>query len=198
MNKYVLVGMVAIFSCNQAKQKESNIDTLAKPQALPVQTKEVPVQTAEEPKLSGDFNGDGKMEFAYAIKIKEGHGNPVEDGVPDEYAIQFSDTGITSINIGCCEARLINENDLNHDDADEISIFQAPMNGNTYQMTTYTLKGNNWKELIEPFLIPTGGDEVSDKELQERIFIENDALYMYDVDYSDESFKLLKKKVVLK
>jgi hypothetical protein len=192
MNKYLLPGMLILLSCNETTPKKANIstDTVA---AQPV----LPVQTVEEPKLSGDFNGDGKVEFAYVIRTIEGHGNPIEDGVPDEYAIRFSDTGMAAINIGCCEARLINESDLNHDDGDEISVFQAPMNGNTYQMKTYTLKENNWKELSDPFLIPTGGDEVSDETLQERIFIENDTLYMYDVDVN-EDFKLVKKKVILK
>ena len=184
--------MLIILSCNETTPKKVNIptDTVAT-QAVQ------PVQTIDTTKLSGDFNGDGKVEFAYVIRTKEGHGNPIEDGVPDEYAIQFSDSGMAAINIGCCEARLINESDLNHDDADELSVFQAPMNGNTYQMATYTLKGNNWKELADPFLIPTGGDEVEDKELQERIFIENDSLYRYDVDVN-EDFKLVKKKVVVK
>jgi hypothetical protein len=194
MNKYLPIGIVTILSCNQVKQTETKVDTLVN---LPVETKEAPVPQQQGSKISGDFNGDGKMEFAYAIRVKEGEGNPVEDGTPDEYAVIFSDTTIVPFKIGCCEARLINEGDLNHDDADEISTFQAPMNGNTYDMTTHTFKGNNWKALIETFMIPTGGDYISEKELEERIFMENDTLYMYNVDYSDDNLKLIKKKVTV-
>jgi hypothetical protein len=58
-------------------------------------------------KIQGDFNGDGQTEFATATKIKEGQGNPVEDGTPDEYEIQFSSDNLKSIKAGCCDIRLI-------------------------------------------------------------------------------------------
>ena len=129
---------------------------------------------------------------------KVGHGNPMENGVPDELALQFSDPAIPAFNIGCCEVRLINEGDLNHDGADEISAFQAPMNGNTYNWTTYTFKDNTWKPLFDSFLIPTGGDAVADQELDDRVFMENDSIFYYDTDFNDESFKLIKKAVQAK
>ncbi|RRJ86873.1 hypothetical protein EG240_15825 [Paenimyroides tangerinum] len=40
--------------------------------------------------IKGDFNGDGKIETALLVKVKQGFGNPIEDGEPDEYEIQFS------------------------------------------------------------------------------------------------------------
>jgi len=87
--------------------------------------------------ITGDFDGDGKTEKAKLVKVKSGYGNPIEDDVSDEYEIQFSNKKMKPIKIGCCEATLINEGDLNNNDKDAISIFQAPMNGCIYSMQTY-------------------------------------------------------------
>ena len=144
--------------------------------------------------VQGDFDGDGIKEFAFAVKIKEGKGNPVDGGTADEYSINFSTTKLKSIKVGCCNTRLINEADLNGDGRDEITVYQAPMNGNTYSMTTYTFANGAWKVLIETFLIPTGGDYLSDEDLQKRIFKEDGYVYYYDVDVNDENFKLIKTK----
>jgi hypothetical protein len=147
----------------------------------------------------GDFNGDGHTDTAFVIRTKEGYGNPVEDGVPDEYAIQFSDTTLLhTINIDCCEARLFNAGDLNKDGADEILVFQAPMNGNTYWLNVWTHKSHQWKALMEPFLVPTGGDYIADEDVRKKVFLENDTLYFLDVDLSDDDYKLVKKKAVLR
>jgi hypothetical protein len=143
--------------------------------------------------VSGDFNGDGQQEEAYLVLEKEGHGNPVEDGEPRQYAIYFSSPDIPPIKIGCCDARLINEGDLNKDGTDELSIFQAPMNGKAYIMSTYVLQQDNWQEVMKPFLIPSAGDYFSNEELQNRVFVENDSLFIYDVDVNDKSFKLVKR-----
>jgi len=147
--------------------------------------------------IAGDFNGDGHTDSAFVILTKEGYGNPVEDGVPDEYAVQFSDTLLSPVNINCCEARLFNAGDLNKDGADEILVFQAPMNGNTYWLSVWTYKTRQWKTLIEPILVPTGGDYIADEDVQKRVFLENDTLYFLKEDVNDEHWKLLKKKAVL-
>ncbi|MCH5597485.1 FEKKY domain-containing protein [Niabella ginsengisoli] len=102
--------------------------------------------------IQGDFDGDGKLEFAKAVKVKEGQGNPVEDGTPDEYEIQFSNHKLKPIKAGCCDIRLVNEGDLNNDGSNEFSIFQAPMNGCTYTMTTYSYSNKSWKQIVKPFL----------------------------------------------
>lgn len=149
-------------------------------------------------KIQGDFNGDGKIEFATTIKVKEGEGNPVEDGTPDEYEIQFSDKSIKSINVGCCNMKLINEGDLDNNGTDDFSIFQAPMNGCTYSMTTYSLLNGNWIQIVDTFLIPTACENISDFDLQKRIFKENNAIYYYDSDINAENGELIKKKVKTK
>lgn len=143
----------------------------------------------------GDFNGDGKKESASVKLIKKGYGNPVEDGVPSEYAVRFSDKKLKSIKIGCCDARLINEGDLDNDGRDDFSIFQAPMNGCTYDMYTYSLKGTVWRKIIPLFLVPTACEYFTDKQLQDRIFIENKSLYKYEEDLNDENWRLIKTKI---
>lgn len=149
-------------------------------------------------KIQGDFNGDKKIDTAAVIKIKEGQGNPMEDGTPDEYQIQFPGNDFKPINAGCCDIRLVNEHDLNNDGTDEISIFQAPMNGCIYSMATYSFIHGSWKQIVKPFSIPTGCDEMSDVDLQKRIFKENKTIYYFYVDPNDENGKLVKKKVAAK
>jgi hypothetical protein len=149
-------------------------------------------------KIEGDFDGDGKNEFATVTKTKQGEGNPIEDGTPDEYTISFSNPSLKAIAINCCEATLINESDLNNDGKDDFSVFQAPMNGCTYSMTTYSVENSDWKQIIETFLVPTGCDGFTTEELQNRIFIENKTVYKLETDPNDESLKLIPKKIELK
>jgi hypothetical protein len=93
---------------------------------------------------------------------------------------------------------LFNEGDLNGDGTDELSVFQDPMNGNTYMLTTFSLVGKEqWQKIIEPLLIPTE-NYLSDEALQKRIFLEKDTLYFLEVDVNDENFGLIKQKAVLK
>lgn len=145
--------------------------------------------------IKGDFNGDGKLEIAQLVKVKQGYGNPIEDGIADEYEIQFSDKNIASIKIGCCEAILVNEGDLNNDDKDELSIFQAPMNGCVYMMRAYTFSESSWEIIVDPFLIPTGCDSVTEKEIQDRIIKENNTIYYFITDPNEGN--LIKQKIKL-
>lgn len=155
------------------------------------------VKTVGE-KIQGDFDGDGKIEYVIAVKVKEGIGNPIDDdnAIPTEYEIQFSGNKLKPIPVGCCDLRLINEGDLNNNATDEISIFQAPMNGCTYLMATYSFINGDWKQIIKPFLIPTGCDYMSNEDLQKRIFKENNSVYYYDTNFNNG--KLIRKKVNFK
>ena len=149
-------------------------------------------------KINGNFTGNGKNEFAIAKRIKKGQGNPVENGTPDEYEIQFSSNKMKSINAGCCDILLINEGDLNNDGADEISVYQAPMNGCTYAMTTYTFINKHWKIIVPTFLIPTGCENISNDNLQKRIFKQNNVIYYYETDPNDKHERLVRKKATTK
>lgn len=147
-------------------------------------------------KIEGNFLIKGKKSTATVVKTKEAKGNPIEDGMPAEYEIRFSDKKLKPIKAGCCEITLINEGDLNQDGTDEISIFQAPMNACTYSMTTYSYINGNWKKIVDTFLIPTGCDIISKDDLQKMIFRENNNIYYLQKDMSDENGKLIKKKVL--
>lgn len=148
-------------------------------------------------KIDGIFFGKGKKTRATSVKTQEGKGNPLEDGTPAEYEITFSDSKLKPIKVGCCEVILINEGDLNNDGTDEISIYQAPMNGCTYSMTTYSFINGNWKQIVKPFLIPTGCSELSNAELQNRIFLQNKKIYYYDTISDEDNGKLRLKKVLV-
>ena len=148
-------------------------------------------------KIQGDFDGDGITDYAEAVKIREGHGNPVEDGTPDEYEIRFSAKHKETFKAGCCEILLINEGDLNGDGADEISVFQAPMNGCTFSMTAWTYQNRNWQKVVDTFLIPTGCNNIEDAQLQGRIRKQNGKVYYYETDPNDENGNLIRKKTNL-
>lgn len=145
--------------------------------------------------VKGDFNGNGKIETAMVKRIKIGRGNPVENGTADEYELRFSDDGIKPMQIGCCGATLINEGDLNHDGADEISIYQQPMNGCTNSMTTYGFKTKKAVVMVPRFLIPTGCEELNYQQLQQRVFEENKYIYYLATDPNAVDGKLIKIKV---
>jgi hypothetical protein len=189
MRAFLIIITMGLSCCGQSsQQKKSTIDKAKKGGKKPSG------MVAIGKKIQGDFNGDGEPDFATAVKVKEGRGNPVEDGTADEYEIRFSGNKMKSIEAGCCEIRLVNEGDLDNDGADEISIFQAPMNGCTSEMTTYSFANSRWKQVVETFLIPTGCERISDRDLQKRVFKENGTVYYYSIDPNDEEGKLVKKK----
>ena len=200
----LLFAAFLLISCSQKNKSENSIIEKSKKDSVSVKLQDKTSQAEITNKLligekiEGDFDGDGKNEFAFVTKTKEGEGNPIEDGTPDEYTISFSNSVLKPIIIGCCEAQLINEGDLNQDGKDDFSIFQAPMNGCTYSMTTYSLQNSNWKQIIESFLISTGCDGFTAENLQNTIFIENKTVYKMERDPNDESLKLTRKKIELK
>ena len=205
MHKTILLfAAFLLISCSQKNKSENSIIEKSKKDSVSVKIQDKTSQAEKTNKLligekiEGDFDGDGKNEFAFVTKTKEGEGNPIEDGTPDEYTISFSNSALKPIVIGCCEAQLINEGDLNQDGKDDFSIFQAPMNGCTYSMTTYSLQNSNWKQIIESFLIPTGCEGFTAEDLQKSIFLENKTVYKKERDPNNESLKLVRKKIELK
>lgn len=200
----ILPALLLLVSCSQKSKTEDINPEISKKDSVSVKTESKTSQEKKTTKLlvgakiEGDFDGDGKTEFATVTKTKQGEGNPIEDGTPDEYTISFSTTSLKAIPINCCEATLINEGDLNNDGKDDFSVFQAPMNGCTYAMTTYSLQNSDWKQIIETFLVPTGCDGFTAEDLQNRIFIENKTVYKLETDPNDESLKLIRKKIELK
>lgn len=187
-----IILTILFFSCGKLSQEEKK-----SPEVKEVKNIQNNNPISVGNKISGDFNGDGVIEIASELQTKKGQGNPVEDGTADEFAIHFSTEKLKSIDVGCCEFKLINEGDLNNDGSEELSIFQAPMNGCTYSITTYAIRNGNWKQLIETFIVPTACENFSDKDLQNRIFKEGGTVYFYETDLNDENFKLIKTKAIL-
>ncbi len=191
---YTLFMIALLTSCKQSPKKESEtVKQEAVQEEAPKPKVEAVVPIGE--KISGDFNGDGKQDFAVVVRTKERVGNPAEDGTPAEYEIQFPDSNFKPISAGCCEIMLINEGDLTNDGADEVSVFQAPANGCVYSMSTYSYTNGNWQCIVKPFLIPTGCEGLSSDDLQKRVFREDNVIYFYDTDLNDENGGLIKRQV---
>lgn len=144
--------------------------------------------------LTGHFNEDKILDSAFVIMTTSVTDHPNEGRNAREFVIYFSDNEFPNIYSGCCDVLLINEGDLNGDNKDEITVFQAPLNGNVYKMTTYSYVNNKWQILIEPFIVPTAGKFISEKDLQKRIFVENGSIYFMEADLNDERFELKKTK----
>ena len=151
------------------------------------------VTTTVSRSIEGYFTEKKKKIFAFAVQTKQGKGNPVEDGIPDEYTVFFSDNNIKPIKIGCCDAMLVNEGDLNNDGQDDFSVYQAPENGCTYHMYTYSYQNGDWKKIVPLFLVATGCDELTDAAIQKMVFKQKDGIYFYDIG---PDVSLVKKKVI--
>jgi hypothetical protein len=145
----------------------------------------------------GDFKGDGKVELARGFISQQGYGSPQNGGKADEYAVAFSGNLPCIKDLGCCELLLINEGDLNGDGGDELSIYQAPLNGRSYNMITYTFGGGEWKK-INSFSIPIAFLEGTDWKLQDMVFKENGSVYYLEVDVNAETLKYNKIKIPVK
>lgn len=145
-------------------------------------------------KIEGHFTNKNVLESLSVKQTKKGLGNPVEDGVPDEYSLVSSSK---TLKLGCCEATLINEGDLNGDGFDEISVVQAPMNGCTYTFSTFTNVNGTWKKLFEPFMFSNGCEPPSNKDLLNKVFIEKGSIYSLQTDPNDENMKLKKVKMTI-
>jgi hypothetical protein len=195
--KYLTIFItLLVFSCDRTTNEKSGPEVKKvigekENQITEAKQKETNVLLNE---IKGDFDGDGIVDVAMTIKVKEGNGNPVDGGTPDVYEIHFNNKKIKSLKIGCCSCRLVNEGDLNNNGSDEISVFQEPLNGCTYSMTTYTFENGEWKVFIETFLVPTACNNLSDEDLQNRIFKEGNNIYFYETDVSSEDWDLIKKK----
>lgn len=191
----ILIALVAGYFYSQSlnEKKETPLAQEENTEGVVVKEKEENVNSIGV-SIEGDFDGDGKIENAVVVKIKEGTGYILDgENARGIYEIQFSNKNIPNINIDCCEAILINEGDLNNDEKDEISIYQSPLNGFTYIMETFSFVDGKWIDFIPAFLIPTATNAPTEEQLKDRIFKEGESIYYYDVD---ENFNLVKTKVV--
>ena len=130
--------------------------------------------------LIGDFNGDGKPETATLVQIAKTKPG-AEDGWKGEWQVRFSDTSIKAPP-GGYGGRLINEGDLNGDGTDELSLAGEPNHGCNLFLTTYGYHAGAWIEVVPVFMAPTFCDEVSDEELQKKVFLEDGRVYFTELD----------------
>jgi hypothetical protein len=137
-------------------------------------------------KIYGDFNGDGKFEYAFRVLTKKGQGNPVEDGSPDEYELKFSDKNIKSIRDDFYWFTLINEGDLDNDGSDEISVREEPMNGCIGNVKTFTIKNGKSSYLFEPFSFYRGTCD-NNMSINPQDLVENDNGIVYYYEYNADA-----------
>lgn len=103
----------------------------------------------------GDFDGDGKQEYATLITPKFPQPqteNNLGECVGDcNCVIKFSNEKIPTIKIeSCISGNPVNEGDLNEDGADEIGILPGWWTSCWKGYDVYTLKNGNWKFLVKP------------------------------------------------
>lgn len=191
--KYIILLILLFYQYSCGNSKQSNLSEAAAIQESEKQQVNIKnsLSIAIGDSITGDFNGDGTLDVAILRIVKEG----VFQEEAWTLAVEFSDKDIPSIEFQCDReySTLINEGDLNNIAGDEITIYSPPLGGCTYHMTTYSLIDHKWKIIVPTFLIPTACEEISNDELQARIFKEGNSIYYYETD--PETFELIKTKI---
>lgn len=155
---------------------------------------ETPEAVPDTIRIEGDFNGDGNRDSAFGVIYRRA----MEQEGQDEYVIRFSNPDIKPLVTGYGEIRLINEGDLNSDGRDDISVYQAPLHGCTYVMSSWAFTNTGWKQITDPWLVYNGCNYLSDEDLQHRIVMEDGVVYFYQEDPHDEHLTLVKKEMSIK
>lgn len=171
--------------------QSAKVDTGVMTVVAPPETPQVVPDTI---KIDGDFNGDGNLDEAFGVLYRKA----MEEEGQDEYVIRFSNPDIKPLVTGYGEIRLINEGDLNSDGRDDISVYQAPLHGCTYMMSTWGFTKTGWKQIADPWLVYNGCNYLSDEDLQNRIVMEDGIVYYYQEDQQDEHMTLAKKEMGMK
>jgi hypothetical protein len=147
--------------------------------------------------IVGDFDGDGKLDTAFWIRTKIGSDTDWMDD-PDEHEIHFSNPKFEAIKGAERPPVLLNEGMLLNNGKDIISIFQPPMNGCHWYVSTYVFMSGKWKLVIEPFLMMTECEEVTANDLKKRIFRANGVIYFLDDDNPTQKAIRRKAKLLVK
>lgn len=198
----ILIFLIGVLACNNSGKnvvnssdsfanRVRNVDTGVMTEAAPPENPQVVPDTV---KIEGDFNGDGERDTAYGVLYKKAM--KVEG--QDEYVIRFSDPGIKPLVTGYGEVRLINEGDLNGDGREDISVYQAPLHGCTYVMSSWAFTKSGWKQVADPWLVYSGCNYLSDDDLQSRVVMEDGIVFYYQEDPGDEHLTLVKKEMGMK
>lgn len=97
-------------------------------------------------KVEGDYNGDGKKEFAWLEAPKTTEDNFGECVGNCECYIRFSDESIAPIKADMCiGGQPVNHGDLNEDGADELGLLPEWWTSCWQAYFVYTFRNNEWK-----------------------------------------------------
>jgi len=154
--------------------------------------------------LSGDFDGDGKMEIAEILTYKAG---AVDDN-PWKMQVVFSDNKFPNISFESNDdyADLILYHNLNGIPGDELAVLIPPNHATMQFLQPYTFSDNKWHELFDGFMTPSfmpDDDSINYNFAEEdRIIREGSDIYYYDyqnvVDKNgEEKMKFVKVKAKL-
>lgn len=146
MKNYLLIfGVLLMFGCGNRPQP-SVITANTK---LTEQTDLIVGAIYERDTIRGDFNGDGKIEYAYSESNPAEYYNldKVDDGKLNN--ITFSNPTIPAIETKFQIERLTNEGDLNGDGIDEIGFNKRAIS-RICEYTVYSLSHTNqWQKLLQ-------------------------------------------------
>ncbi len=109
----------------------------------------------EKTPSTGDYNGDGKLEIAVCVPPEDLNWDEQTFNENSKCRIVFTDDNIPLINVGkyILGGKLQNLGDLNGDGKDEIGLWQYGFTSCWHSYYVWTLKGEGWTYLIEPFKI---------------------------------------------
>jgi hypothetical protein len=190
MKKYFLSMLLFNIACNQSSKKQIKYQdtTTSIPIVQSLKKSNDPQDFMKDSmRLVGDtiwgnFDGKNTNEMAFVKKIKSGSGNPVDEGTPDEYEIEFNQPSLSPIKIGCCEAILINEGDLFDNSKDGISVYQSPENGTLYTISTIIYGHGGFDTVIKPFLIYENDSTLSRHYLSSLVVRKSDSICHINID----------------
>ncbi|MBO9154528.1 hypothetical protein ACFOTA_20110 [Chitinophaga sp. GCM10012297] len=138
---------------------------------------------------TGDFNGDGTIDTAYSTLYEQAAGEDWQA----RYRVRFFSRALPDMPDIFGRTRLVNEGDLDGDGRDELSTFNEPLHGCIYNLNVWSFINGSWEPFAGPLLVPTSCDAVSDKDLEARIWKENDTVFIWEMDLNDENSVLIKK-----
>lgn len=145
MRNYLSILIVLLISgCGNGPQ----LSVIIASTKLTEQTDSIVGAIYERDTIKGDFNGDGKIDYAYSESNPAEYYslNEVDDGKLNNIA--FSNPTIPAIETEFQIERLTNEGDLNGDGIDEIGFNQRAIS-RICGYTVYSLsRTNQWKELL--------------------------------------------------
>ncbi len=164
-SRYILLILICtlfVAACHEAKNTRSDAATVDTtpingatliPDSL---TEKGTLQTQTEDSTLGDFNGDGKQEYAWLVEPEMKDAKGTEEGwdcVGECTSfIKFSDRKIPSIKVErCISGHPDNLGDLNNKAGDEIGVSPMWFVGCWNAYHVYTMKDGKWIDAVEPF-----------------------------------------------